>query len=255
MLALCKHNIYHVLERIRRPQQSATFMSINITTLASRLNIDRMTVGRWIRRYNEYLSPPSNPYKGKSRILNDTDVRVLYLVATLRDTGISHDEIIQRLDELQADGWQQLPEVPPEWDVDDDQTITTSQAASRAYELAQVAVLQTELQHTRQSLELAQSRLKELESQLETVSGEKDELIQQKHAREQEFSQQKHTLELEVSQAKGEVSRLEAQLTAYSMTYSLGGNKPVSPVWIILVTALTAVVLTIVTVAIVFLLT
>lgn len=148
-----------------------------------------------------------------------------------------------------------LGEIPPEWDVDDEKTITTSQAASRAYELAQVAVLQTELQHTRQSLELAQSRLKELESQLETVSGEKDELIQQKHAREQEFSQQKHTLELEVSQAKGEVSRLEAQLNAYSMTYSLGGKKPVSPVWIILVTGLIMAAILLVTVVIMFLLT
>jgi len=229
---------------------------MKVTSLARLLDVSVGTVRRWVGDdiYGPFLTPSASPSKGNTRIMTEHDQRVLYYVAQLREIGMSQDAIVERLKHMQENDWVDLPPLPGEWD-GTGETLPVDVAATRASEMVQSAVLQKEIQHLREALELAQSRLKELESQLQTVSGEKDELVQQKHAQEQEFSQQKHTLELEVSQAKGEVSRLEAELKAYGMTYSLGGDKPVSPVWIILVTALTAVVLTIITVVIVFLLT
>lgn len=208
-------------------------MNINITALASRLNLDRMTLGRWIRRYSDYLSPPSNPRKGKSRILNETDVRVLYLIATLRDAGVDHEDIISRLDKLQADGWEGLPEIPPEWDLSI-QTISTSEAASRAYELAQVAVLQSELKHVQLALEASQQREQELQLQISELESEKAEVSGQRDAVEQE----KQSLLIDLERTRAQIGELQAQLQAFNLAYGLGRERPISLIVIVGVTAL-----------------
>lgn len=48
--------------------------------------------------------------------------------------------------------------------------------------------------------------------------------------------QRMRTPALTLSESRRETSRLEAELKAYGMAHSLGGNEPVSPVWIALVT-------------------
>lgn len=242
--------MYYVLIGIRQPQQSVTFMNINITSLAGRLNLDRMTLGRWIRRYGDYLSPTSNPRKGKSRILNDTDVRVLYLVATLRDAGIDHEEIIARLDKLQADGWQELPDIPSDWDLSV-QTISTSQAASRAYELAQVAVLQSELKHVQLALEASQQRERALQERIGELETEKVEISGQREVTEQE----KQTLQLDLERTRAQIGELQAQLQAFNLAYGLGRERPISLVVIVGVTALAAATIILIAVVVGSLLT
>lgn len=58
--------------------------------------------------------------------------------------------------------------------------------------------------------------------------------------------QRMRTPALTLSESRRETSRLEAELKAYGMAHSLGGNEPVSPVWIALVTTPGAVVLTLI---------
>lgn len=201
--------------------------AMKVTYLARLLNVSVGTIRRWVGDdvYGPFLTPSASPAKGNTRIMTEHDQRVLYYVAQLREMGLSQDAILERLRRMQESDWRDLPPVPAEWDGKGD-TLPMEVAANRASEMVQSAVLQKELQHVREALQLAESRVEELETQLQTVTGEKDELVEQKH-----------TLELEISQAKGEVSRLEAELKAYGMAYSLGGERPVSLVWIVLATA------------------
>lgn len=221
--------------------------AMKVTYLARLLDVSVGTIRRWVGDdvYGAFLTPGASPAKGNTRIMTPHDQRVLFFVAQMREIGASQDAILERLRRLQEDDWRDLPPIPSEWDGSGD-TLPLDVAANRASEMVQSAVLQKELQHLREALQLAVSRAEELEMQLQAISGERDELSEQKHTLELETSRRVHTLELEVSQARGEAARLEAELNAYSMTYSLGGKKPVSPVWIVLVTALIVTVIVVI---------
>lgn len=210
------------------------------------------TLRNWTGLFEPYLSPNASPPKGQPRILTDHDVQVLNYVSTLRDTGMSIEAIGERLHELQAGNWTELPAVPQEWR-DGGDSVSVEMAASRASELAQLAVLQTELQHTRQALELAETRVRELELSLEelrdTSSGRERALYEQnagnerrlrdeKDALEKELrskveateeekralEEQQHTLEKQLLEVRAEAARLEGRLDSYS----LGRGRPIN---------------------------
>jgi DNA-binding transcriptional MerR regulator len=67
-------------------------------TLAKLLNVSGDTLRRWTSFYEQFLTPGATPPKGKTRLLSDHDIRVLLLVATLRDAGEDPDEIVARLE-------------------------------------------------------------------------------------------------------------------------------------------------------------
>jgi DNA-binding transcriptional MerR regulator len=213
---------------------------MNPTTLAKLLNVDPVTMRRWTLRFAPYLSPSASPSKGKTRTFTDDDVRVLRYIGILRDTGTDLDEIENRLKELQNNNWADLPPVPSEWETPND-TMPVMEAASRAYQLAQVAVLQKELEHTKNSLLAAQDRVAELESQL---SGKAS------------IETEKHALELDLAVSRGEVERLKAELKAYGMAYSIGRNeRPVSAVTLVMLVALATVILVLIVAAVVVIIT
>lgn len=213
-------------------------MNHNISALADNLNIDRITIGRWAQRYAEFLSPGATPPKGKSRVLNATDVRVLYLISTLRNTGIDHDDIRVRLEELQENGWEGLPDIPDEWDAEE-QTMPVTQAASRAYEMAQVAVLQSELKHVQQALEDSKQRQAELEQRIDELETEKGEVAEQRDAIESEKQQ---TL-LELERTRAQIGELQAQIQAFNLAYGFGRDRPISIAVVIAITATAAAAL------------
>jgi chromosome segregation ATPase len=135
------------------------------------------------------------------------------MVGSLRDMGRLQHEIEQELTQLQADGWQGLPDLPAEWS-GVGESVALDVAASRASELVQVAALQVELQHVKTALQAAQERVQALEA----------------------VEARNHALELELSAARGEVRELQARLAAYAIT---GGGKPI-PVALIVAVALLA---------------
>lgn len=197
------------------------------SSLARLLNISTPSLRRWCSEYAAYLSPAATPPKGKLRTFSEHDERVFLLIANLRQTGLERDEIIARLDAEQSRGWQGLPELPTEF-ATAPYTISADEAASRAYEMAQVATLQTQIQYLQQqnqglstALETARNRVIELETELEkihqesatTERGLREELLQ--------IERQKQTA---LFQAQAEVSRLEGQLSSYS----LGREKPLN---------------------------
>jgi DNA-binding transcriptional MerR regulator len=214
---------------------------MNPTTLAKLLNVDPVTMRRWTVRYAPYLSPNASPAKGKTRTFTHDDVRVLHYIGALRDAGTQLDEIEERLKEMQENDWIDLPHIPAEWETSDE-TMPVTEAASRAYQLAQVAILQKELEHTKNALQVAQNRLVELETRLASKAA---------------LETEKHALELELVETKGEVEQLKAELKAYGMAYSIGtsGSKPLSAVTLVGLVAIITVLLVIIIATITVLIT
>ena len=142
----------------------------------------------------------------------------------------------------EADGWKQLPQIPEEALAFDDEPVDVQTAAVRASQVAEIAVLRTELSHTqaaleeaRQALENAQQRVTQLEDQIAALQASQG-------AAEAETQAKIHTVQIELERARGEAQTMQARLSAYALT----GGKPIPLATIILVTASAAVLLVLV---------
>jgi DNA-binding transcriptional MerR regulator len=204
------------------------------TVLSRLLNVSGQTLRRWTSDYRRFLSAGATPAKGKPRQLSEHDIRVLSLVATLRNAGYEPDKIIQRLEKEEAQGWEGLPDLPSEWAVAGE-TMSVALAASKAYDVAQNTILQRELESARQQLQIAEQRVDQLQQELETLRVEKTSSDSRVHA-----------LELELSQAHGEVATLQARLQSYALAYGMGRDRPLPLVLVVAVTAVAAVLVVLV---------
>lgn len=174
-------------------------------TEAARIaGISHDTTKRWLELYADFFSPSAKPPKGYARVLSDQDLRLLLMIASLRNEGLQHKDITDRLREAQLNDWRDLPPLPMQGE-----TIALDTASNRAREIAEVAVLRTELNHLRTALEAAENRVKLLEDQLQHKEG---------------IEAQNIGLQLELERARSEVARLEGQLSAYSF----GREKPIN---------------------------
>lgn len=191
--------------------------------LSQLLDVSPQTIRRWTRVFRRYLTPHAVPQKGKARRLAPHDVRIMRLVAEARKENQPQEMIESTLDALQADNWRGLPETPAEWERRGD-TITLPEAAARAWDAAQFAALQKDLEQARGALDVARNRVTELESALESAT----EAGQEKDTRY-------HSLELELERARGQVAELQARLSSYA----LGRDRPVN-VGLIILAALAA---------------
>lgn len=187
--------------------------------LAHLLGVSANTVRRWTRVFRKYLTPTGSPRPGAPRRLTPLDVRILRLVAQARAENQPQELIEETLDALQANDWRDLPEVPAEWE-QPGETITLPAAASRAYDMAQIAVLQRDLEHVRGQLAAATERVTELEEALKSAEAagyDKDTRL--------------HELELELAAARGQVAELQARLSGFT----LAGERALSPAALMLV--------------------
>jgi DNA-binding transcriptional MerR regulator len=201
------------------------------STLAERLEVNSDTIRRWANTYQQYLSAGANPARGKTRSFSEDDARVLLLVATLRNSGVDHDDIETRLKEHKADNWMRLPELPSEWGLADE-TVPLGVAVSKASDLAQIAVLRSELETTRTALIAAESRLEELETELAVATGENENITT-------ELNQTKITVE----QLRGQVQALNARIEGFNIAYGFGRDRPAPIGIVIAVTAIVAVII------------
>lgn len=206
---------------------------MNPATLAERLNVNADTIRRWSTLYAAFLGPGATPPKGRARSYTDFDARVLLFIATLRESGLELDDIDHRLNDLQRANWIGLPELPPEWGLDE-QTVPVGVAVSKAADIARIAVLQAELDNVRRALQDAQSRAETLERDLGAERLEKSTLAGELGA-----------ARVEIEKLHGQVSTLEARLGAYSLAYGLGRERPLPLVLVVAVTAILVVVLTV----------
>jgi DNA-binding transcriptional MerR regulator len=199
---------------------------MNTKEISDLLGVVPNTIRRWCEEYHQYLSPTASPPKGKTRVFTPHDLRVLHYVSVLRDKGEPFETVAARLQAMHSDDWADLPDVPPEW-LQPEEQMPVTVAASKAYDVAQIAVLQRELEFSRRQLTEAKERVSALESELHALrasSASQGDTI--------------HTLELELNTARGQVAALEARLSAYAIT---GGDNPIPVAAIIVFTALVAV--------------
>jgi multidrug resistance efflux pump len=152
-------------------------------------------------------------------------LQVLALITTLKETNQDQGAILERLRAMQGDGWQGLPDLPAEWG-SARATMPVDLAASRASELAQIAVLQTELQHTRAALTSALAERDSLKAELAVLQ-----------AAEVGHTEQLHALELLLREAEGRIASLQARLGQYSLN-----DRPIPLVLLIAFTALAVLV-------------
>ena len=200
---------------------------MNTTRFCALTNISPNTFRLWTRVYGQFLSPSGAPAKGKTRNLTPLDQRILLHVHTLRGADLPIEEITARLRDLQSNGWRDLPELPPEW-TEDQREISVELATARAGEIAEIAVLRTELENTRENLAAARALAESLQQELVAI-----------RSRHESSEEKAHDLELRLSEAQGTIRTLEARLAGYA----LGGEKPVNLLVIIGVALLIGAVL------------
>lgn len=78
------------------------------------LNIKENTMRKWITEqdYGQYLSSRAVGGSGSHRAYTEQDVRILTLIAELKQVNTSADEIHASLRSLRSAGWSGLPDVP-----------------------------------------------------------------------------------------------------------------------------------------------
>ena len=195
---------------------------MNMKKVADKLGVVPNTVRNWIDEYHQFLSSSAHPPKGRTRVLTAQDVRILHYIAAARDIGQPLETITAKLQAMQDDNWQDLPAVPHDWS-DPEETIPVTIAANKAYDVAQIAVLQRDLDHAQQALQLAESRVEQLE---------RDNAALQ--ASQTASEAEKHDLQIKLTAARGEVETVKARLQSYAIT---GGDRPIPVALIIAVTA------------------
>lgn len=210
--------------------------------LAALLNISVHSLRRWTKEeeYGRYLSHQARPQPdGKARTFTERDVRLLLLVATLRDQGYPAERIKEELDQRQAAGWQNLPEIPAGWE-EEQASVSLEVAQSRAQSLATIAVLQNQIAHLEarnqevaSALQEARERVRELEDRLATLQEARLASEQEMRAAEEA----RHAIERQLMEAREQAARLEGEyraevagLRGQLQAYTLGRERPVNPI-------------------------
>lgn len=213
----------------------------NPKAAADLLHIAPNTLRRWASDFERFMSPGANPPSGHPRKLDEHDLRVLYLIAGLRDSGISLKDIEERLESDQAEDWANLPQLPFDlFDVTTEDGVVDP-SKFQAYEMAQLAALQTQLQHVsaenrrlESELDTAHGRVKQLEDDLERLREELRASELESSEKRLGVEAEKQEIERRLLEARADLARLEGQLQGYSF----GRKAPVNVGILLLVAAL-----------------
>jgi DNA-binding transcriptional MerR regulator len=207
---------------------------VELQKVAEFLGVTPATVHRWLKQYEEFVSPRIDPpRRGKPRILDQHTVSVLCYVETLRSTGVSPEVIVERLVEIRAGQWQDLPSPPPEvYSLQEEiPLIPADQAAGMAQRLAENVFLQQEVTRLTSALQAERDKVKLLETQVENLKTDQTGALVQLHS-----------AQIELERSRAEIARLEGQL----QQYGFGRDKPFNIGLIILMTAVIVAVLVVV---------
>ena len=111
-------------------------------------NRDEQTIRNWAIEFAEFLSPLANPEKGRNRAFTEDDMRVLDLIASLKDEGKQFIDIHAA---LKAGQRGKSPVVSPQ----EIRALSTGQIERR---------LTVEIQRLKDELALAQEQLNDIEA-------------------------------------------------------------------------------------------
>lgn len=149
--------------------------------LAKRLGVHINTIRLWTGEYAPYLSE-SAVGKGRTRRnLSDRDALILATVASLRNQGLTHDRVVEALDNQRL--VEALPELPSPEETEARERIALIPIADLHRALDRVQTLQTEIEAIRQdrdrgvlALEQANAEIARLQHELGTAQGRAQEL-------------------------------------------------------------------------------
>lgn len=208
--------------QLRRIGQFAYNDGMNPSHLANLLGISSNSIRRWSEQFSHFLSASARPAPGEPRIYTKLDAQIMHFIATKRAAHRPNEEIAERLSELRAGEWRDLPPLPENWP--DMETALVPSWNIGAGTLAQISTLQTELQFTQKQRDQALARVDTLEAEI-------DALRASQSATEAELSAK----QTELLEARAVVARVEGQMSQYT----LGRDKPLN-VGVIIIAALAA---------------
>jgi len=172
--------------------------------LADWLGLADSTIRVWTRKeFKSYLSATARGGEGRTRHFTDLDARIIALIAVLKEEGNTSEDIHRILQQMQKDGWQDLPPMPaapPDagpvamMPREAAETAVSTQRAALMREIAllqdRVEVLSEQLATEREKRDQVQAelleakeRLGELRGQL-SEAGSRQELLERERNRE-----------------------------------------------------------------------
>lgn len=131
--------------------------------LQSMFDISSETVRNWAKEFEVYLSPSANPPKGKYRKFTEEDLRVIALIARMKDDGA----IFEGIHEALQDGARAEPPAVPDELLD----IASSPAGLQMINMLQDL--------TRRVAELENSEQKQLKSEIIRLRESRDGLLKE----------------------------------------------------------------------------
>jgi|GEM_PF-2552648 len=167
-------------------------MNLSTEDLAKWLNLNDGTIRKWTtERYGAFLSAEARGGGGRTRMFNEQDARIFAFIADRKDKGQKRADIEQALESMHLNGWNELPEMPPQ-PIGFSETLVSSDAAQLVMD-KQRGIMQ-------QNIDMLEETISTLERQL-TDSHERNQILQQDliDAREQ------------LGHAKGELSALQSE--------------------------------------------
>lgn len=169
--------------------------------VAKRLGVSTAAVRQWTHAtdgpYIEFLSASARG--GKSRQFTDQDVRILAAAKQLGEELRSFEEVRERLQEMQADEWRELPPLPPLAGHSDDIPMVTADAASGAIE---------------RTKERLTAEIRTLETQITRLEDQVVKLEDQLDQARQEHKQEAHALQHQLNELLDQRGQLAGQLQA-----------------------------------------
>lgn len=128
--------------------------------VARLLDIKENTLRRWVTEqdFGQYLSSRAQGGSGSHRAYTEQDVRILALIAEMRQTNTSTEEIHASLRSLRSAGWAGLPDIPAAPPGVEPVSMIPREAAETSIEVQRQA--------WRRELQLLQDRIETLEDEL-----------------------------------------------------------------------------------------
>lgn len=168
------------------------------------------TVRQWVLEFSQYLSPTANPGKNKKRHFTVEDMRVLALVANMKDQSFTYEEIHASLQNGQRGD-------PPELDPNRLQLIATGERETHL--TLQIAHFKDHITQLETQLQRAQEQLKELDQYKERVTTQSVTITH--------LEREKGTLEEQLQEARAKIEELAREIgQAYGKGYVAGFREP-----------------------------
>lgn len=142
--------------------------------VARLLDVKENTLRRWVtdQEFGQYLSTRARGGSGSHRAYTEQDVRILTLIAEMRQSNTSTEEIHASLRSLRSAGWAGLPEIPAAPPGTEPVSMIPREAAETKIDQQRSALMR--------EISVLQERIETLEEMIEKRDGQIEELVKER---------------------------------------------------------------------------